>query len=177
MGKKSTRTKRKKARKHKDIYLFTIRYVIFTAFFLLLIGYKPIKNFIDFNGIYTNFIVKTTAFILKPLSIIRSTHGSLIYLKGITLDVKFGCNGLEAFLIYAAGILSFPAPQSKKIKGLIAGLLIIQILNIIRIAALSLSGIYLKKYFHYIHVYIAQGIMIAVALIVFLFWLNYASQE
>ncbi len=177
MKKRKKTEKKHRKTENKKIYSFITRYVIFMGIFLFLIGYQPIKKLIDLNGMYTDLIVKLTALILKPFSIIQSAQGSLIHLKGLTLDVKFGCNGLEAFLIYAAGILSFPAPWNKKLKGLLVGLLIIQALNIIRIAALGLSGIYLKKYFHYIHVYIAQGIMIAVALIVFLFWLNYVSQE
>ena len=38
-------------------------------------------------------------------------------------------------------------------------------LDHLRIAGLGLSGIYLKEYFHYIHIYVAQGMMIAVALV------------
>ena len=61
--------------------------------------------------------------------------------------------------------------------GVVAGFLVLQIVNVLRIAGLGLSGIYLKDYFHYIHIYVAQGMMIAVALVLFLVWLNYATQK
>ena len=60
---------------------------------------------------------------------------------------------------------------------MVAGFFVLQILNVLRIAGLGLSGIYLKDYFHYIHIYVAQGMMIAVALVLFLVWLNYATQK
>ena len=85
--------------------------------------------------------------------------GQLITIAGISLYVKFGCNGLEAVLIYAGAILSFPATWKKKLLGIIAGFIVIQIVNIIRIVALAYSCIYFKNLFEYIHIYIAEGIM------------------
>lgn len=159
--------------KRNSVLIFLVKYILLMGIFLIIIGYQPIKNVIDLNGLYTQFIVRITAFLLKPFHIIKHINGSLIHLKNTTLDVKFGCNGLEAFFIYAAGVLSFPTTLNKKLKGLALGLLIIQVMNIVRIAGLCLSSIYLKQYFDYIHIYIAQGIMIALALIVFLLWINY----
>jgi len=93
------------------------------------------------------------------------------------MDVRFGCNGLEAFLIYMVGVLSFPAGFQKKIVGVVGGFLVLQVLNILRIGLLGLSGVYLANYFKFIHIYVAQGMMIAIALVIFLVWLNYAIKE
>ncbi len=160
-----------------SIWRFFISYLVFIALFLLLIGYKPVKEILDINGAYTRMIIFLTATCLKPVGIIQGIKGSIIHLKGISLDVRFGCNGLEAFFIYIAAILSFPASKKKKLFGILIGFLIIQGLNILRIAALCLCAVYLKKYFYYFHIYVAQGIMIAFALILFLFWLNYAAEK
>jgi exosortase/archaeosortase family protein len=72
-------------------------------------------------------------------------------------------------------ILAFPAQKFWKAAGIGLGFVVLQILNVLRIAGLGLSGIYLREYFHYIHVYVAQGFMIAVALVLFLIWLHYAA--
>jgi len=50
-------------------------------------------------------------------------------------------------------------------------------LNVLRIAGLGLTAVYSQKYFYAIHYYVAQGFMIALALVVFLGWLNYASKK
>ena len=156
---------------------FVITYLVFMCLFLFLIGLEDVKRIVDINGLYTKMIVYLTALALKPFNVIQGINGSVIHLKGISLDVKFGCNGLEAFLIYTVAILSFPAKIIKKFWGIVLGFIIIQFLNIIRISLLGLSGIYLKKYFQYFHIYIAQGIMIALVLLLFFIWLQYATKE
>ena len=42
--------------------------------------------------------------------------------------------------------------------------------------ALAYSCIYFKTFFEYIHIYIAEGIMIAVALGMYLLWISYAKE-
>jgi len=163
--------------KNPLIWKFIATYIILMGLSLLLLGLESVKEILDINGIYTRMIIYLSALILKPFGIVQSISGSVINLKGIALNVLFGCNGLEAFLIYSVAILSFPATKQKKLIGITAGFVIIQIINVLRIAGLGLIGFYFKQYFHYFHIYIAQGMMIAVALVLFLFWLNYAQQE
>ena len=166
-----------KANKNISIVRFLLFYIVLMGLFVLLIGLEPIKKIVDINGLYTTMIVHLSNLALKPFGIVQGIHGSVITLQGLALDVRFGCNGLEAFLIYTVAILSFPAGIGKKMIGIIGGFIILQVLNVIRIAGLGLSGIYLRQYFYYIHIYVAQGIMIALALICFLLWLNYATEK
>ena len=169
----------KDSKGYKDISIvkFLVTYVVLMGLFVLLIGLEPVKKIVDINGLYTTMVVHLSHLALKPFGIVQGIHGSVITLKGLALDVRFGCNGLEAFLIYTVAILSFPAGITKKMIGITGGFIILQVLNIIRIAGLGLSGIYLRQYFYYIHIYVAQGIMIALALMCFLLWLNYATEK
>ena len=79
-------------------------------------------------------------------------------------------------MIYSVGIISFPATWKKKFLGIVAGFIVIQIINIIRIVVLAYSSIYFKTLFEYIHIYIAQGMMIAIALGIYLLWIGYAKE-
>jgi exosortase/archaeosortase family protein len=96
-------------------------------------------------------------------------------LPSIALDVKFGCNGLEAVMIYGVAVIAFPAQWKYKLMGIGGGFVLLQIINILRITALAYSAIHFKTLFEYIHIYIAQGMMIAVSLGVFFIYLNYAK--
>ncbi len=160
-----------------SMWKFFISYIFFISIFLLLIGLQSVKNFLDINGIYTQMILFLTAMCVMPFGIIQSIQGSIIHLDGISLNVLFGCNGLEAFFIYLAAILAFPASGKKKLWGILIGFVVIQGLNILRIVSLCLCAVYLKEYFYYFHVYVAQGIMIAFALVLFLFWLDYVAEK
>ncbi len=169
--------KRTQPRQNVLVWKFIVTYILLMGLFLLIIGLEPIKKVVDVNGLYTHLIVYFSALLMEPFGILQGVDGSIISLKGLSLDVRFGCNGLEAFLIYTVAILSFPAGATRKMVGVLGGFLVLQVLNVLRIAGLGLSGIYLKDYFHYIHIYVAQGMMIAVALVLFLVWLNYATQK
>ena len=166
-----------KDKKNLSIWKFILTYVLLMGLFMTLIGLEPIKKVMDINGLYTHMIIYFTELLLRPFGVVQGISGTVINVKGMSMDIRFGCNGLEAFLIYTVGILSFPAGFEKKIVGIIGGFLVLQILNILRIGLLGLSGVYLAKYFQYIHIYVAQGVMIAIALVIFLVWLNYAAKE
>lgn len=169
--------KKKDKEKNLVVLKFMITYVILMGLGLLLIGLESVKKVLDINGIYTDMIVYLSALFLKPFDIVQGISGSVINLKGISMNVRFGCNGLEAFMIYTVAVLSFPAGKWKKLIGISAGFILLQFFNVLRIAGLGLSGVYLKEYFYYFHIYVAQGIMIAIALVLFLVYLNYATKK
>lgn len=102
--------------------------------------------------------------------------GTILHTPGAALDVRFGCNGLEAVLIYSVALLAFPAPWIKRVIGILAGFVIMQALNIVRIIALALVRVHYPGFFELFHIYIAQGILIAVALVLFIAWIGYAQK-
>ena len=140
----------------------------------ILIGFDPILKLIDINGLYTQMVVWVTSKTLSVLGIASACRGSVIDLSSLSLDVKFGCNGLEAVMIYSVAVIAFPASWKIKLAGITAGFIVIQLANILRIVGLAYSGIYARNYFEYIHTYMAQGIMIAISLGVFFIYLNFA---
>lgn len=160
-----------------SVWRFGIVYIVLMGTFFLLIGLKPIQNIVDLNGLYTKGVVLLTSKVLKGLTIPATYQGSIIQLPSIALDVRFGCNGLEAVLIYSIAVIAFPALWRYKLIGIFAGFFIIQVINILRIASLAYSAVYLKNLFEYIHIYIAQGMMIAVSLGIFFVYLNYAKSS
>jgi len=177
MTDKSGAPESKDQSKPVSIWRFVITYVVLMGAFFLLIGLKPVQNIIDINGGYSNAIVYMTSKLLAVIGVASTIDGSIIHLKSISLDVAFGCNGLEAVMIYAVAVLTFPASWRNRIIGIIAGFVVIQVLNLIRIVALAYAGAYHKELFDLIHVYVAQGVMIAVALGTFVIYLTYLSHE
>jgi exosortase H (IPTLxxWG-CTERM-specific) len=156
---------------------FAVTYLCLMGAFFVLIGFKPIQNIIDLNGLYTTGVVLATAKTLGIAGIPCTYQGSLINLPSISLDIKFGCNGLEAVMIYSVAVIAFPSSWKKKLLGIIAGFAVIQLVNILRIAALAYSGIHFRRLFDYMHIYVAQGMMIAVSLGVFFLYLHYARND
>ncbi|HXX57752.1 MAG TPA: exosortase H [Thermodesulfovibrionales bacterium] len=156
---------------------FAVTYIILMGAFFFLIGFVPLQKMFDLNGLYTEGVVKATAQVLGAMRVPATCDGSLIHLPAISLDVKFGCNGLEAVMIYSVAVIAFPSPWKKRLIGIGAGFVVLQTLNILRIAFLAYAGIHFKSLFEYLHIYVAQGIMIAVSLGIFLIYLRYAEDR
>jgi exosortase H (IPTLxxWG-CTERM-specific) len=158
-----------------SIKRFAITYIALMGAFFFLIGFSPLQKVIDLNGLYTGGVVFVTSRVLGIVGIPCTYQGSIIQLPSISLDIKFGCNGLEAVMIYSIAVIAFPSSWRKKLLGIISGFIIIQVVNILRIAGLAYSGIHFKNLFEYIHIYIAQGMMVALSLGVFFIYLRYAK--
>lgn len=177
MSKKRDLKGRKTINGEISIRRFALTYLILMGAFFILIGFKPIQDIIDLNGLYTEGVVRVTSKLLGIAGIPCTYKGSIIQLPSIALDVRFGCNGLEAVMIYSIAVIAFPSKWKSRLIGIIAGFVIIQVINIIRIAGLAYSGVYLRSLFDYIHIYVAQGMMIAVSLGIFFIYLNYAGRQ
>ncbi len=156
---------------------FLLTYIVLMGVFFTLIALQPIRNIVDLNGLYTKGIVAVTSSIMKVLGLSCTHQGGMITLPGVSLNVRFGCNGLEAVMIYAVAVIAFPTTWKKRAVGILAGFALIQTVNVLRIIALAYSALHFKRFFEYIHIYIAQGMMIAVALGTYLLWTKYAKDK
>ncbi len=136
---------------------FVLLYVSLMGLFFILIGLKPVQDIIDINGLYTEGVVVLTSKVLGFTDITSTHRGSIIELPSIALDVRFGCNGLEAVMLYAVAVIAFPASWKKRITGITGGFMVIQLINILRIAGLAYTGVYFKDLFEYIHICVVRG--------------------
>ncbi len=160
------------------IIKFISVYIILIAIFFTTISFVPLQKVFDINNSYSRLIAMVSAKLLTLLGIPAQYDDRLIILPNITLKVVYGCNGIDAAIIYAVAVLAFPAKWKKKLYGILLGSIAIQVINIIRIILLSYyanSGIHFKEYFDYIHLYAAQGLMIAISLGIFFIYLRYAQ--
>ncbi len=89
------------------------------------------------------------------------------------VSIEPGCNGVEAMIVLLAAVVAFPAPWAYKLKGLLAGFLAIQGLNLARIISLYYLGLWNATLFEWAHLYIWQALIMLDALIVFLVWIRF----
>ncbi len=119
---------------------------------------------------FTELVVAATAFLLQlarqPIDVV----GTVIRSANFALDVRMGCNGIEAMMVLAAAMLAFPATLRSRLAGLLVGTVAIQILNLIRVASLVWLGEHHRNLFDFIHVGVWQSIVILAAVSMFVFW-------
>jgi exosortase H (IPTLxxWG-CTERM-specific) len=96
--------------------------------------------------------------------------GTVIAGSRFAVDIRGGCNGLEAVVFVCAAMLAFHAPIRKRIIGALAAAVILEALNVIRIASLYLLGVYHRNVFEMFHLAVWQTLMFGAAVFLFLIW-------
>jgi exosortase H (IPTLxxWG-CTERM-specific) len=86
------------------------------------------------------------------------------------VNIRNGCNGVETMLIFCSAVLAFPAPWRARALGLGLGLIAIQLVNLVRVVALFLTGVYFPKLFDTSHTVIWQTVVILFGVLLWIFW-------
>jgi exosortase family protein XrtM len=88
------------------------------------------------------------------------------------VEIRRGCEGIEGMLLLISAILAYSAGFSAKLYGLFGGILFIYAFNLVRIAGLYYVVKYNPALFDMMHIYVGQIVIIFIALVYFIFWLN-----
>ena len=156
---------------------FVFLYVLYLAIAFILVDYEPVRKFLRLEEYYNAFVTTLSAQIIQWLGIPVSAEANVLHLPHANMIIKFGCNGLEAILIYLAGVLAYPASWKDRIVWGLVGSVVLELLNFVRIAFLAWTVEHYPAYFNLMHEYVTQSIMIALAFLMFLFYLQRVSGD
>jgi len=151
--------------------------LLFIGLFVLLIAlfYIAWINTFCANHIFepiVSFYAKVSGKILAVLGYKTWVNGTMISSSGFNLNIKRGCDAIEATALFAAALLAFPVPFRRKILGLIVGIVTLTLVNFIRIITLYIAGNRYPALFNLMHDQIWQVIYIAIAVLLLLLWLQ-----
>lgn len=128
------------------------------------------------------FVVPYTTWIARVSGTALSILGEEITISGCDLrsprfavTIYNGCNGLITSLIVLSGILAFPAPRRAKLVGAVAGLSIIQLVNLIRIVSLYYIGALMPDFFNASHIVVWQSLVILTGVVLWIGWARWAT--
>jgi exosortase H (IPTLxxWG-CTERM-specific) len=99
-------------------------------------------------------------------------QGTIIRGSRFAVNIRNGCNGVEAMLIFLAAVLAFPAPWRARLLGLAIGVVAIQAVNLVRVVALYLTGVYLPSWFDASHTVVWQTVVILFSVLLWILWAN-----
>jgi exosortase family protein XrtM len=156
---------------------FILLYVIYMVVAFILVDYQPVHDYLRLDEFYTAGVVSLSQDLIEFLGIPVRAEGALLHLNSAIMEVKFGCNGLEAILLLCAAILAYPGSWKARIIGILMGSLFLQFFNLIRIAILAWVLEEHPSIFPIMHEYITQSIMIAIAFVIFLVYLQNVSRH
>jgi exosortase H (IPTLxxWG-CTERM-specific) len=97
---------------------------------------------------------------------------SALFVGGTSVEIVSDCSPHMPYLIFAAVVLAFPAPWSRRLLGLLAGAAVIHVFNVVRILALIGVLVWKRSWFEFAHVYLWQTGTILVVFATFALWLR-----
>ncbi len=90
--------------------------------------------------------------------------------SNFSMAIRRGCDAVEPTWLLCAVILAFPAAFVRKLWGILVGIVLLQLLNLVRIITLYWIGVHWPAIFNSAHLEIWPVIFIMVALLLFIGW-------
>jgi exosortase H (IPTLxxWG-CTERM-specific) len=148
--------------------IFLARFLGALVFFYLVVAIRPVNDHVIEP--FTGQIVRVSAGVLRVLGEGAQATGTQISSPAFAVDVKNGCNGVEAMLLLVAAILAFPATPRQRLLGLAIGVAVIQVANLIRVVSLFWLGVHHRNVFELFHAAIWQTALILLSVVLFILW-------
>jgi len=147
---------------------FLAAFLLVLAGSFLLLSWRPVNDRVVEP--FTAGVARASGVALRLVGedIVRT--GTVLRSPSFAVNIRNGCNGVEAMVILLAAIVAYPAPWRARAIGLALGTVVIQLVNLIRVVALFLTGAYLPRFFDSSHTLVWQTVVILVALLVWVFW-------
>ncbi|MBI1226578.1 MAG: hypothetical protein GC192_15200 [Bacteroidetes bacterium] len=160
-----------------------LSFLKFLAAFVISMGLFYFFYYSDFytNTIEVSFMNAQASLGNFLLHLIRQdtvVNGYTISGNGFSIDIKKGCDGLEAMAILASGIIIFPTSVRLKVPGLVFGIIALFLLNLLRIAGLYMIGKNCSNdFFEIMHFQGGFIIFTAIGVLFLLSWMNWTTTK
>jgi exosortase/archaeosortase family protein len=146
--------------------------LIFAFFFLL--TWEPIASRADIGAAVARVAAWMSYWILKALGYIVGYEifriNTILGSGSFEVDVSPACSGAVPMTIYLSAVFAYPTSWRARWIGAALGVAIIHLVNLGRVSALFLIGLYYHAIFHETHVYVAQALVVCVAVAVWVYW-------
>ena len=162
-----------KSRDEKRAQTFAIR---FLGTFLLFLGVatQVPDRFFDPLKTHTAFMA---GFCLNALGGDVTIEGVYLIARTFRVHIVTECTFLYSAALFVCFVLSYPVGFSWKIKGILFGLPILDMINILRIVVTFSVGVYSKDLFPYIHVYLGEIGMAVMTVWSVMVWLGFTGNR
>ncbi len=108
--------------------------------------------------------------ILKALGQHTAVTGVTIQSPKFAVAIQRGCDAVEPTWLFCSAVLSFSSSWVHKLLGVFAGIILLQILNLIRIVSLFWIGLHWPEIFNSVHMEIWPVVFLLVAILLFIGW-------
>lgn len=115
-------------------------------------------------------------FILQGLNQHTVVSGDAIKFGTHSFILKRGCDATEPAWLLAAAVISFPAPLWRKLLGVVAGTLLLLVLNLLRVISLFFVVRNHPSLYDTLHLTLFPAVFIVLAMIIWGGWVVWAGE-
>jgi exosortase/archaeosortase family protein len=150
----------------------TFLFLIMAFFFVL--TWDPLLKYVDLGAALAHLSAWMSYGVIKLIGLIGgfpvAKMGTIMSSGSFEVDVAPACSGAVPTSIYMAAVFAYPTSWRARWLGTALGIAVIQVVNVVRVSALFFIGLYFKAFFHDTHVYVAQALVVCVAVALWLHW-------
>lgn len=150
---------------------FLLRYLFWAPLLFGLIYFDNFSPFIVINQLQTNLSVfllqQWISFYTIPVTMVGP---DLLFHHGLHLIVANECNGMAAYLLFFAAVLSYPTPVNNKIFYLLFAYFILLFANMVRLAAITYYVIDQPEAFTFLHEVVGRYVVAGIPLLLFYYF-------
>lgn len=150
---------------------FAFRFAFWSPLLFGLIYFENLSPFIFINNLQTDLNVFQVHQWVTNFEISVNMSGSyLIFEHGLKLQIVNECNGLAAFLLFLAAVLSFPTNIKTKVYWIFFSYFVLLVANSIRLDWITYHIIEHPEDFKFAHEVLGRYIIALIPLILFYFF-------
>ncbi|MFN3414555.1 MAG: exosortase H [Thermoanaerobaculum sp.] len=154
---------------------FVLLFAAWLTVLFLLLALKPVND--QLVEPYTAFIAQEAAVVLRLFGVEAHAAGMTLSSPRFSVAIYNGCNGLEASIVLFSGILAFPSRWRWKALGVVFGLLVIHVVNLVRVLSLFGLGMVKREWFSTFHNVIWQVVIVVLAVALLVVWAQYGKSR
>lgn len=92
--------------------------------------------------------------------------------NAFAVRIAQGCDAIQVCTLLASAIIAFPLPLRSKLRGLVIGIGILQLLNLARVVTLFWIGEHFKSVFKASHEILWPGFLIVATIVIWIVWVR-----
>jgi len=126
---------------------------------------------------YLNTYAVAARAVLHVLGFDASVLGSTILVDKRGVDVVRGCDAMEPIALYVAAVIAIQVPWRAKLAGLVIGVPVLVLVNLVRIVALTIVSVKFHEQFDTAHLTVGQTLYVVCTLALWFAWVAWATRE